>query len=217
MGTVTMPRMALPTWLISQLGRPRGVFGQLLARILNRGNLALNLHMVGALDLTPNAEVLEVGFGGGVALSLLLGHEPTARVAAIDLAPDMVALARRRFAAELRAGRLELAQGVAEHLPYPAARFDAACTANCVYFWPDLDAGLRELARVLRPGGRLVVAINAPEVLIAAGFAARGLNTLSADALALRLRAAGFADARARHMPDPGAHATWLVHGHRDA
>ncbi len=209
--------MSLPTWLISQLGRPRGLFGRFLARILNRANGAMNLHMVGALDLTPGAEVLEVGFGGGVALALLLAHDPTLRIVGIDLADDMLALARRRFAAELRAGRLELSQGVVEHLPYATARFDAACTANCVYFWPDLDAGLRELARVLRPGASLVVAINSPDALIQAGFAARGLHTLGADELALRLRTAGFADARARRMPDPGSHGAWLIHGHRDA
>lgn len=213
----TLPRVSLPTWLISQLGRPRGFFGQFLARILNRANLALNLHMVGALDLAPGAEVLEVGFGGGVGLGLLLGHDPTLRATGIDLAPDMVAFARRRFAAELRAGRLQLAQGVVEHLPYGDGSFDAACTANCIYFWPDLDAGLRELARVLRPGASLAIAINAPEALVAAGFAAQGLHTLKADELAQRLRAAGFTDARARRMPDPGTHGTWIVHGHRDA
>lgn len=209
--------MPLPNWLISQLGRPRGLFGRFLARLLNRANMAMNLHMVGALDLAPGAEVLEVGFGGGVALALLLGHDPTLRITGIDLAPDMIELARRRFAAELRSGRLQLTQGVAEQLPFPTSHFDAACTANCVYFWSDLDAGLRELARVLRPGGALVIAINAPEALIAAGFAARGLHTLSADALVLRLHSAGFADAQARRMPDPGSHGAWIVHGHRDA
>jgi ubiquinone/menaquinone biosynthesis C-methylase UbiE len=209
--------MPLPTWLISQLGRPRGLFGRFLARMLNRANMAMNLHMVGALDLAPGASVLEVGFGGGVALALLLDHDATLRVTGIDLAEDMVALGRRRFAAELRTGRLQLARGVVEKLPYPDGHFDAACTANCIYFWPDLDVGLRELARVLRPGASLVVAINAPEALIAAGFAARGLHTLHADELAARLRAAGFADARARRMPDPGSHGAWLIQGHRDA
>lgn len=209
--------MPLPNWLISQLGRPRGLFGRFLARILNRANMTMNLHMVGALDVAPGAQVLEVGFGGGVALALLLDHDPTLRITGVDLADDMVALGRRRFAAELRAGRLELAQAVVEHLPFATGRFDAACTANCVYFWPDLDAGLRELARVLRPGAPLAVAINSPDALIAAGFAARGLHTLSADELAQRLRAAGFADARARRVPDPGNHGAWLIHGHRDA
>ena len=129
----------------------------------------------------------------------------------------MVRLARRRFAAELRAGRLALEEASVEHLPFPDAHFDAACTANCVYFWPDLDAGLRELARVLRPGGALVLAVNAPEVLIDAGFAAQGLNTLSPEDLATRMRGAGFTDARPRRMPDPGRHGTSLVLGRRDA
>lgn len=209
--------MPAPAWIISQLGHPRGLFGRLLGRILNRANLPLNLHMVGALELPPGAEVLEVGFGGGVALELILRHAPDARVTGVERAVDMLALVRRRFPDALRGGRLELVEGSIDPLPLADGRFDAACTANCVYFWSDVDAGLRELARVLRPGGILVLAINSPEVLIAAGFAAQGLNTLGADELATRMRDAGFGDAHARRMPDPGRRGTSLVIGHRDA
>lgn len=209
--------MLVPAWIISQLGHPRGLFGRLLAAGLNRANLPLNLHMVGALELPSDPEVLEVGFGGGVGLELILRHAPDARVTGVERAADMVALARRRFTEALRAGRLELVSASVDQLPLADARFDAACTANCVYFWPDLDAGLRELARVLRPGGVLVLAVNAPEVLIAAGFAAQGLNTLSPDELAARMRGTGFSDALTRRMPDPGRHGTSLVIGHRDA
>lgn len=209
--------MPVPAWIIKQLGHPRGLFGRLLASGLNRANLPLNLHMVGALELPPDAEVLEVGFGGGVGLELILRHAPDARVTGVERAADMVALARRRFTEALRAGRLELVSASVDQLPLADARFDAACTANCVYFWPDLDGGLRELARVIRPGGVLVLAVNAPEVLIAAGFAAQGLNTLSPDELAARMRNTGFSDARARRMPDPGRRGTSLVIGHRDA
>lgn len=208
--------MPLPAFVISQLGRPRGVFGRVLAAALNRENLPLNLHMVGAIDTPPKATVLEVGFGGGVGLDLLLRHLPDARITGVERATDMLTLARRRFAAELRAGRLELLAASVEQLPFPDQHFDAACTANCVYFWPDLDAGLRELARVLRPGARLVLAVNPPEVLIAAGFAAQGLNTLRADELAARARSCGFTEVRARRMPDPGRHGSWLVIGERD-
>jgi SAM-dependent methyltransferase len=206
-----------PPWLIGQLGHPRGLFGRLLAGVLNRANLALNLHMIGALELGPGSEALELGFGGGVGLGLLLQHAPDVHVTGVERADDMIALARRRFAAELRAGRLVLESGAVDRLPFPDARFDVACAANCVYFWPDLGAGLRELARVLRPGGQLVLGINDPAALIAAGFAAQGLHTLSADELAAAMRAAGFADARGRRMPDPGQHGTAIVSGHRDA
>lgn len=209
--------MPLPAWLISQLGHPRGLVGRFLAGVLNRANLPINLHMIGALEPGPGAQILEVGFGGGVGLELILRHAPDARVTGVERADDMLTLARRRFADDLRAGRLELAAGSVDRLPFPDARFDAACAANCVYFWPDVDAGLRELARVLRPGATLVLGINAPEALIEAGFAARGLNTLSPDELAARMRNTGFADARGRRMPDPGRHGASLVIGHRDA
>lgn len=207
--------MQFPAWLIRQLGHPSGLFGRFLVQVLNRGNLPLNLHMIAALDLRPGDEVLEVGFGGGVGVDLILRHEPAARVTGVELSADMVALARRRFPTELAAGRLRVEQAVVERLPFADASFDAACTANCVYFWPDLDAGLRELARVLRPGGRLVIAIAAPEMLREVGFAAQNLHTLDGDALAARVREAGFPDASARRVPVQRGPSPSIVAGRR--
>lgn len=209
--------MQLPGWLIRQLGHPRGTFGRVLVAALNRGNLPLNLHMIGALELPPRAEVLEIGFGGGVGLDLLLRHAPEARVTGVEHAADMVALARKRFADDLARGRLVLAEASVQALPFPDGAFDGACSANCVYFWPDVDAGLRELARVLRPEASLIIAINDPAMLVEVGFAAHGLNTLDPEELAARMRTNGFADARARRMPDPSRHGTSLVYGRRSA
>src|SRR4051794_719865 len=70
--------------LVPQLARPHGALGQLVAAALNRGNRDMNLHVLGALDVAPGERVLELGFGGGVGLALLLAHEPSARLSGID-------------------------------------------------------------------------------------------------------------------------------------
>ena len=97
------------------------------------------------------ARILEVGCGWG-ELSDWLARETGAEVVAIDLSPRMVELARARgVAAEV---------GDVQALRFEDGAFDVAVAAWMLYHVPDLDRALAELARVLRPGGRLVAVTN---------------------------------------------------------
>jgi arsenite methyltransferase len=116
-----------------------------------------------ALDVRPGERVLEVGFGGGELLSRLLAAR--AQVTGIDPSEAMLARARLRFVRALREDRLTLRLGTAERLPLPNSSVDKACSVNAIYFWPDLNVALRELARVLRPGGALVLCFQTVEAV----------------------------------------------------
>lgn len=98
--------------------------------------------------------VLDVGCGDG-ALSEALRQAGAARVAGCDPDPRMVARARIR-ASGTDPGAYAVAR--AEHLPYRDATFDLATMVTVLAFVPDPAAALREIARVLKPGGRLVIA-----------------------------------------------------------
>jgi SAM-dependent methyltransferase len=102
----------------------------------------------------PSGKVLDVGTGPGT-LSLLAAAAG-AQVTAVDFAPEMVARARRR--AEAAKLDVDLRVGDATQLDVPDARFDAAYAMFVLMFVPDRPAAFRELARVLRPGGRALVA-----------------------------------------------------------
>jgi len=96
--------------------------------------------------------VLEVGPGPG-ELAERIGNELGAEVIAVDTSPRMVELARERG--------VEAQVGDVQELPFPDESFDCAVAAWMLYHVPDVDRGIAELARVLRPGGRLVAATNA--------------------------------------------------------
>ena len=144
-----------PRFVARQLSHPTGVFGRVMGWLMNRNNARQNAFVVEQLALAPDDRVLEVGFGGGVNLPTLVGR--AAFVAGVDRSRTMVAAARSRFAAAVRAGQADFRGGTVEALPFASGTFAKACTVNTVYFWPSLDAGFAELARVLRPGGRVVV------------------------------------------------------------
>ncbi|MBI3122039.1 MAG: methyltransferase domain-containing protein [candidate division NC10 bacterium] len=99
--------------------------------------------------------VLDLGCGAG--LDALLAAQlvgPAGRVAGIDLSPEMLAVAE---AGRAEAGfpQVEFREASAEALPFPDASFDAALSNGVLNLIPDKPAALREIFRVLRPGGRL--------------------------------------------------------------
>ena len=101
--------------------------------------------------------ILDMATGTGDLAIELARRIPGAQVTGVDLSERMLAEARRKVAARGLAERVTLQQGDAEQLAAADASFDAATVAFGVRNFGDLHAGLCELARVLRPGGRIVI------------------------------------------------------------
>lgn len=163
--------------------------------MLNKGNNRAVLGAVDAADPQPGESVADFGFGGGVGLRPLLDRVgPTGRVHGVEIADTMLDLARRRFAAEIGDGRLQLHSGDLTALPLADASLDAAITTNTIYFIENLPRAFSEVARVLRPGGRFVVGIGDPKQMGKLPFTAHGFRLRPVDEVAELLRAAGFAE-----------------------
>lgn len=183
-----------PHVIARQLSHPSGWLGHLVARLMNRGNARLNGWAVEQLALAPTDRVLEVGFGGGVMLPALLAR--AAFVSGVDRSRTMVAAARSRFAAAVRDGRAEFHEGTVEALPFAAGTFDKASTVNTVYFWPSLETGFTEIARVLRPGGRAVVGFLPKAHMDRMGMPADVFTPRTPEEVVVALERAGFTDVR---------------------
>jgi SAM-dependent methyltransferase len=128
----------------------------------------------------------------------------------------MVAAASRRNRQAIRAGRVELQYGEASHLPFPNAAFDKAYGIHTIYFWPDVPAGLKELRRVLRPGGLLVITILPKERWPAATDGSLGTpecHVFSGGELEELMGAAGFSRTRIESDSDPSKASNYSVVG----
>ena len=144
----------------SQAGRPRGLAGRLLGRVMAWHNRPDNEWTVDLLSVSGVQSVLEVGFGPGRAIKLLAEACPQCRVSGIDHSRDMLAAARRLNEQAIVQGRVSLATGKVEKLDFPDGAFDRAFSINCIYFWREPPDGLRELYRVLKAGGRLAITVR---------------------------------------------------------
>lgn len=174
--------------LLRMCGRPRGIPGRLGGVIMARMNRDAAAQVIKLLDVRPDDKVLEVGFGPGVGIQLLLERLTGGLVAGIDQSQEMVRQAAARNAGALRESKADLRYGSAERLPFKDAMFDKAFAINSMQVWQDARAGLREIRRVLKPGGKVALCFTVN-------------SGQSKDGVVEQLAGAGFAQGRMVDRP----------------
>lgn len=194
-------RQRFQVGLARQLGHPSGLRGRFVGRALNRANRALVDGAVVAAGARPGQTAADIGFGGGVGLRALLeATRPDGQVHGVDSSATMVDRARSVFAEECRAGRVHLSVGSLVDLPLDDATLDVAITTNTLYFLDEVEPAFREFARVLRPGGRVVVGIGDPDEMSRMPVTAHGFRLRPVPVLLDAMSAAGLAHARAEEL-----------------
>jgi SAM-dependent methyltransferase len=162
----------------------------LIAPWLDRIGAAMNRLVLAEISPRPGETVLEVGFGGGGLIAQLL--ERGAGVVGADVSAAMAGRARRRFG-----GRARILEASVEALPLAAASVDKAASVNNIYFWPDPQAAMAELARVVRPGGLLAIAFEPPDELAKWPGHRHGFRSWSESEVRALMERAGFERIRA--------------------
>jgi ubiquinone/menaquinone biosynthesis C-methylase UbiE len=173
--------------------------------------VAQRAHVIQSLELRPGEHALDVGCGPGLLLrdaAACVGARGAA--VGVDASEPMLALARARCADQ---PQVELHRADAQALPFADARFDVAVSTQVFEYLFDVDAALRELHRVLRPGGRaLILDTDWDSLVVHASDRARHRRVMRAweahladphlpATLAPRLRRAGFQVTRREVFP----------------
>ena len=137
--------------------KPESWVGRFIGRMMNAGHRKLWYWCLSHVSAKVDAVILDVGCGGGRAARELAHTAPRGKVYGIDYSKDMVHLARRVNRRLIEAGRVEILHGSVSSLPFPDNHFDLVTAFESYYFWPHLDSDLKEIHRVLKPGGLLVM------------------------------------------------------------
>jgi ubiquinone/menaquinone biosynthesis C-methylase UbiE len=141
------------------------------------GGDAARKALVDQAAIRPHQRVLDIGCGTGTLVMLIKRLHPDAHVVGLD--PDLKALARARYKAEQASALIQFDQGFANELPYPEASFDRVFSSLMFHHLgrDEKESMLREVRRVLRPGGFLsLLDFGGPESG-AGGFIARLLHS----------------------------------------
>jgi SAM-dependent methyltransferase len=191
---------ALIARLQRQFGRPRGLAGALAGWVMahRSSNRRRNAWVVSLLDVRSRDRLLEVGFGPGLAIQHLSQLAREGVVCGIDHSQVMLRQARRRNAAAVRSGGVDLRLASVEHLPTFDEPFDKIVGVNVIGLWDKPVERLAQLRRLLRPGGKIAIAVQprSPGASdetsgrrgadIATQLAAAGFSQIRQETLALR-------------------------------
>jgi ubiquinone/menaquinone biosynthesis C-methylase UbiE len=188
MNVAVVRRLATPAigiaaaYLMSrQCRRPAGWFGRRLARTMNLSHASLTEWGLQHVRIEPDWRVLDVGCGGGQTIRSIAAMAPAGRVEGVDYSEASVAVAREKNRDLLASGRVAVQQASVSQLPFPDGSFDLVTAVETHYYWPDLPRDLREIVRVLKPGGRIAI--------IAETYKGRRMDWLYRPVMRLLLRA----------------------------
>lgn len=160
--------------------------------------------MLALIEFGPKETVLDVGCGGGWLVRELAARVPAGRIVGMDVSDEMLAHAERA-SAEVR--HVEFVRGSVDAIPREANSFDKIVSVESSYYWPDPAAGIREIFRVLRPGGSVWILINYyrdnPYCHQWGKILKIPAHLLSGDEWADLFRKAGFTNVTHRRIVDP--------------
>jgi ubiquinone/menaquinone biosynthesis C-methylase UbiE len=136
---------------------PTGRRGRLVAASMNKGHKPLTLWGLTHVNIEPDYVILDVGCGGGKTVSRLAKRAPLGKVFGIDYSADMVEYSRKVNKKLIAENRVEIVEASVEKTSFPDNFFDLVTAVETYYFWPNLFDALREIRRVLKPNGKLLM------------------------------------------------------------
>src|SRR5690348_4790890 len=141
----------------TQYKKPRGFLGRLTLRRMNKSHSKLTDWGLTHTAVESRFTVLDVGCGGGRTVSKLAAMATQGKVHGIDHSKESVAMAMRSNKPWIDLARVEIREASVSRLPYADGLFDIVTAVETHFWWPALSSDLREVLRVLKPGGRLIL------------------------------------------------------------
>lgn len=155
-----------PEELARQFRSPDGEVGIAVADYMNGLNRSVTEAAYRRLGLSGMHHVLEIGYGNGGLVPLLMSLAQDIRYSGVDVSPTMVGEALAANRALVESGRADFQLASVDSLPFGDAVFDRVIGINTLYFWADIPLAFGEIRRVLKPDGLVLLACITPETAV---------------------------------------------------
>src|SRR5262245_26764030 len=147
--------------LLNQCRKPRGWPGRFFLWVWNINHSAVTDWGLKHVSIEKHYTVLDVGCGGGRTIHKLAAVVTEGKVCGVDYSRSSVAASRSMNREYIKTGLVEIRHGSVTNLTFPNSMFDLVTAVETHYYWPDLVANMREVLRVLKPGGSLIIIAEA--------------------------------------------------------
>ena len=149
--------LIVAVYLARQARKPHRWIGRPFLWLMNLSHSELTDWGLQQVSIGKNFKILDIGCGGGRTVQKLAAVATEGHVCGVDYASGSVAVSRSKNRKLIKSGRVAIREGSVSRLPFPDCTFDLAVAVETQYYWPDLVNDMKEIRRVLKPGGRLVV------------------------------------------------------------
>lgn len=149
--------MSFISKLLKQCRKPSGWFGRMVARGMNTNHSRLTEWGLGHIKLNQDLVALDIGCGGGGTVNKLAKALVHGKVYGLDYSKDSVDISQKVNAELITADRVVIEHGSVSAIPYKDNMFDLVTAIETHYFWPDLSVDLKEIMRVLKPSGTIII------------------------------------------------------------
>ena len=143
--------------LARQVRKPNKWVGRPFLWLMNMSHSELTDWGLKHVSIERQSTILDVGCGGGRTIQKLSAIATEGSVCGVDYASGSVATSRTKNSELIKEGRVEIHQGSVSQLPFATDKFDLATAVETQYYWPDLVNDMKEICRVLKAGGHLIV------------------------------------------------------------
>ena len=143
--------------MAAQLRKPNGLGGIEIAGWMARGNANIIHETIRALTIERDENILEIGMANGVFVKDIVGSAENVQYTGFDFSEIMISEAEEMNKELVYGGRARFVFAGITSMPFPGKSFDKILSVNTIYFWDDEPSALREVLRVLKPGGKFVI------------------------------------------------------------
>ena len=143
--------------VVKQARMPTGRFGEFCARLMNIGHRNVTRWGLGHISINKDDTILDIGCGGGKTINTLAKIAAEGEIFGIDYSEVSVAVSTRINKRLIEKGQVKILHASVDSLPFSDDMFNLVIAVESYYFWPDLINNLKEIRRVLKTGGSVIL------------------------------------------------------------
>jgi len=149
--------MSMMSKLLGQCRKPKGWLGRQVAMGMNISHSKLTNWGLAHITIQKGFTILDIGCGGGGTVSKLASMASEGKVYGIDYSDESIRISQKKNRKLIEAGRVEIQHGAVSNMFFTNDKFDLVSAIETHYFWPNLITDMKEVLRILKVGGELIL------------------------------------------------------------